>query len=64
MDSLTLITLLITIALVGFLVHLLVTYIPMPEPFKQVIIVTCVVLVVLYLLSIISMSAPFLRLHG
>lgn len=41
-------------ALLGFLVYLIVTFIPMPEPFKQAIIVGCVVLIVLYLLAILT----------
>ncbi len=53
MNLLGLVLLLLGFALVGFLVYLIVTYIPMPEPFKQVIIVACVVLIVLYLLAII-----------
>jgi hypothetical protein len=50
-------------ALVGFVVWLIVTYIPMPPPFPQVIIVACVVLLVLYLISIITghSTMPVLR---
>lgn len=44
------ITLILTLAVVGFLVWLIVTYIPMPDLFKKVIIVIVVILVVLYLL--------------
>lgn len=53
-----LITLLL-IALVGFVVYIIITNIPMPEVFKQVIIVACVVLIVLYLISILSGYAAF-----
>lgn len=55
-----LITLLL-IALVGFVVYIIITNIPMPEVFKQVIIVACVVLVVLYLISMLSGYAAFPR---
>lgn len=44
------ITLILTLAVVGFLVWLIVTYIPMPDLFKKVIIVIVVILMVLYLL--------------
>lgn len=53
-----LITLLL-IALVGFVVHLLVSYIPMPAPFQQVIVVACVVLIVLYLISALAGYSHF-----
>mgnify|MGYP001566108874 CR=1 FL=1 len=48
-----LVTLLI-FALIGFCVHLVITYIPMPAPFSQIIIVACVVLMVLYLIALIT----------
>lgn len=50
------IALILTLALVGFLVYLIVTYIPMPPPFKNVIIVIVVVLLVLYLLRVLGVS--------
>ena len=49
---------LLMIALIGFAVHLITTYIPMPDPFKQLIIVTCVVLIVLYLIAVLAGHAP------
>jgi hypothetical protein len=52
---------LLFIALVGFLIYLLVTYIPMPELFKQVIIVVCVILVILWLLELLVGHFPQLR---
>lgn len=63
MDLTALVVAILVIALVGFLVYLVVTYIPMPAPFKQVIIVAVVVLLVLYLLALItgSTSVPRLR---
>ena len=54
---------LVLFALVGFVVWLLVTFIPMPEPFSKVIIVACVVLLVLYLIGIISGGAPMPTLN-
>ena len=50
------IALILTLALVGFLVYLIVTYIPMPPPFKNVIIVIVVVLLVLYLLRVLGVG--------
>ena len=50
------IALILTLALVGFLVYLIVTYIPMPAPFKNVIIVIVVVLLVLYLLRVLGVA--------
>lgn len=51
---------LLLFALVGFVVWLLVTYIPMPEPFGKVIIVACVVLLVVYLIALLAGGAPVL----
>lgn len=45
------ISLIVTIAVVGLLVWLVVTYLPMPEPFKKIIIAIAVVCVVLYVLA-------------
>ena len=46
------ITLIITLAVVGFIVYLIVTYIPMPDIFKKVIIVITVILLILYVLKV------------
>lgn len=60
MDLYSIIITLLLLGLVGFLVYLIVTYIPMPAPFQQVIIVVCVVLIVLYLLGTLTghVAAP------
>ncbi len=63
MDLITIITTLLLLALVGFLVYLVITYIPMPEPFKQVIIVACVILLVLYLISALTGHIAPLRIR-
>ena len=63
MDLATIVTTLLAFALIGFLVYLIITYIPMPEPFKQVIIVACVILIVLYLLVLLSGHTVPLTLH-
>ena len=41
-----LIELVLLLAIVGFLVYLLITYVPMPQPFKTAIIVIVVILLV------------------
>ena len=46
----SLITLILTLAIVGFLMWLVLTYIPMSEPFKKIILVIVVFAVVLWLL--------------
>jgi len=62
MTLVSLVVLLLSFALIGFIVYLIVTYIPMPEPFKQVIIVACVILLILYLLMMLNGSSlPVLR---
>jgi hypothetical protein len=48
------ISLLITLAIIGFIVYLIVTYIPMPEPFKQVIIVIVVICLLAYVLRVLG----------
>jgi hypothetical protein len=62
MDLVSIVTTLLAFALIGFLVYLIITYIPMPEPFKQVIIVACVILIVLYLLLLLGGHTVPLRL--
>jgi len=48
------ISLILTLAVVGFLVWLIVTYIPMPDIFKKVIVVLVVILLILYILNIVG----------
>jgi cell division protein FtsW (lipid II flippase) len=54
MDPVNIIVTLLIFALVGFMVYLIITYIPMPDPFKQVIIVACVILLILYVLFMLT----------
>ena len=42
----------LTIALVGLVVWLITTYVPMPAPFKQIIMVVVVILLVLWLINV------------
>jgi len=50
------ITLILTLALVGFIVWLIITYIPMPDPFKKVIIVIVVIILILYVLNVLGIG--------
>ena len=43
--------LVLLLAVAGFMVYLVVTYIPMPEPFKQVIVVLTVILLLLFVVA-------------
>jgi multisubunit Na+/H+ antiporter MnhB subunit len=59
-----LIQLILVFALVGFCLYLVMTYIPMPEPMKQVLVVFVVIVLVLWIASFIlggSLSFPRLR---
>jgi hypothetical protein len=56
-----LIGLLIVLAVVGFLVWLLTTYVPMPDPIKQVIIVIVVIVMILYVLQLFVGDIPLPR---
>ena len=51
MGILEIVVILLSVALVGFLVHIIVDFIPMHTLFKQAIVVACVVLVILYILT-------------
>ena len=55
------ITLILTLALVGFLVWLIITYIPMPDVFKKAIIVIVVILLVLYIIQLFGFDLPLPR---
>jgi hypothetical protein len=55
------ITLLLVLALVGFLVYIIITYIPMPDLFRKAIVVIAVLLVVLYLVRLFGLDIPLPR---
>ena len=55
------ITFLLTFALVGFLVWLILNYIPMPEPFGKVLVVVVVIVLILYLLQMFGADLPLPR---
>jgi len=48
-----LVTLILSIALVGFLIYVLITYIPMPALFQRAIIVVTIILIVLYVIRML-----------
>lgn len=49
-----LIYIVVVIAILGLIVWLITTYIPMPEPFKMVIYVVCVIVLLLWLLQFLG----------
>ncbi len=55
-------SILLTLAIVGFIAYLIITYIPMPEPFKQVIIVVLIIVLLLWLIGGAGGSFGSLRL--
>lgn len=57
------ITLLLTIAIIGVIVWFIVTYLPMPEPFKKGIVVISVILVILYVLNAFGIGGDVPRLR-
>jgi len=56
-----LIELLIIIAVIGFLVWALTTYVPMAAPFKTAIIVLAVIVLILYVLRVLGIGDIPLR---
>lgn len=54
-------TLLLTLAIVGFFVHLIVNHIQMPSIFKQSIVFIAVVLTILYLIRLFNLDIPLPR---
>lgn len=63
MDPVEILKLILVLALIGFIVYLIVTYIPMPEIFKQVLMVVVAVLLILWAISMLLGSGPLLPSH-
>jgi hypothetical protein len=63
MDPVGIRTTILVLALIGFIVYLIVTYIPMPEIFKQVLMVVVAVLLILWVMSMLlgSGQLPTMR---
>ncbi len=53
-----LLILILVLALVGFVVYLITTYIPMPDIFKTVIIVVVAVILILYVIRMLGGNLP------
>ena len=60
----SLISLIIALALVGFILWMVLTYVPMPDPFKKVIIVIVVLVLILYLLQAFGITGPMVPRLG
>ena len=61
MDLNTLLVTILLLALVGFIVYLITTYIPMPPIFKQVLLVVVAVVVILWAIGVLLGHQPLLR---
>jgi hypothetical protein len=55
------IALILVLALVGFIVYLITTYIPMPQPFKMGIYVVIVIVLIIYLMRVLGIQDIPLR---
>lgn len=53
--------LILGLAIVGFIVYLIITYIPMPDAFKKAIIVLVVIVLIVYLVRLIGIDVPLPR---
>ena len=58
-----LITLVVVLALIGFCLWLVLTYIPMPPPMKQVITVIVVIVLVLWVVRALLGGGPVIQLR-
>lgn len=63
MDPVEILKLILVLALIGFIVYLIVTYIPMPEIFKQVLMVVVAVLLILWAISMLLGGGPLIPAH-
>ncbi len=50
------IQLMLTLAIVGFVLWLLLTYVPMPDPFKKLLVVLVVVCVIVWLMGVFGVA--------
>lgn len=53
--------LMLLLALVGFVVYMVVTYIPMPPPFKTAIIVIVALCLIVYVMRLFGLDLPMPR---
>lgn len=52
----SMISLILSLAVVGFIVWLIVTYIPMPAPFKTVLLVIVAICLIIYLMGVFGIG--------
>ena len=57
----SILTILLSLALFGFILYLIVTYIPMPEPIKKIIIAIAILFLILWLLEGLGALGPLSR---
>lgn len=56
--------LILTLALVGLIVYLIITYIPMPQPFKTIILVIVAICLIIWLMNVLGVGdIPVPHLH-
>ncbi len=58
------ISLILTLALIGLIVYLIITYIPMPDLFKTIILVVVAIFAILWLMGVLGIAdVPVPRLR-
>jgi hypothetical protein len=57
----SILTILLSLALFGFVLYLIVNYIPMPDPIKKIIIAVAVLFIILWLLEGLGALGPLSR---
>lgn len=57
----SIITLILFLALVGFMLYLILTYVPMAQPFKQLIVVVVVIALILWLVNVTGLLGSSLN---
>ena len=50
--------LILTLAVIGLLVYLIVTFIPMPQPFRTIIIAIAAIVAIIYLIQVLGFDLP------
>ena len=63
MEPVAILTTILVLALIGFVVYLIVTYIPMPEIFKQVLMVVVAVLLIFWVIGLLLGGGGLPTLH-
>jgi hypothetical protein len=50
----------VILAVIGLCLHLVITYIPMPAPFRTIIIAVVVIVCLIWLLQLIGLTGPMI----